>query len=333
MRRPQLHRRFLPVVADNAGGPDRLDAIVLCPGLIQNRFSFEAPTRSLPAFLMRRGFCIYVLEPHGRHRHASGPRADRLQDVLSEDVVPQVSELLVRHRQVSWVGHSLGGLIGLLLPENVSNRLTSMVTVGTPLLPAMGAFGFRGVDRLVAATSRRLHRRHVPLPGKWVGRAFRVFQPAMNFPGARYPLQIYAPGSMHPADLGFFLKNSWAQDSFGVVCDLIELLLHEGDAPDGLPLGERLRALVPPLLVIGGDLDGLAPPKAVKALFERAGSPEKSLRMFGRREHGVRFGHMDLLIGKAAPRTVWPAIADFLQKHHAVTRPVAAMKAPGTSRQ
>jgi pimeloyl-ACP methyl ester carboxylesterase len=316
MRRPQLHRRYLPAAADAAGGPDKLDAIVLCPGLIQNRYSFEAPTRSLPAYLMERRQCVYVVEPHGRHADAGGPRDDSFIDVVEHDVAPQLEDLLRRHPKVAWLGHSLGGLIGLALPPAVSQRLSAMITVGTPLLPAVGVLGRRPVNKLAVAVSRQLHRRELPLSGRFFGGAFRAFKPLMNTRGMRYPLQIYAPGSMHPLDLDFFLKHSWAQDSFGLVGDLLELLVNDGTTAGGLPVGEHLRELQTPLLVLGGDLDGLAPPPAVEALYERAGSAEKRLRIFNRKDDDCAFGHMDLLIGKAAPRVVWPAIAAFLDAHH-----------------
>ena len=81
----------------------------------------------------------------------------------------------------------------------------------------------------------------------------------------------------------------------------------------GLDVDERLTfAGAPPTLVIAGDLDGIAPQASVEHLFRRLGSRDKEFAVLGMQTAGVRFGHVDLLIGRHAPAFVWPRLLRFL---------------------
>jgi poly(3-hydroxyalkanoate) synthetase len=66
-------------------------------------------------------------------------------------------------------------------------------------------------------------------------------------------------------------------------------------------------ALQTPLLVIAGSKDGLAPPEAVRPAYARSGSPDKTYRVFPR-------GHIDILVGRDAPLTVWPLVLSWLDR-------------------
>jgi pimeloyl-ACP methyl ester carboxylesterase len=88
---------------------------------------------------------------------------------------------------------------------------------------------------------------------------------------------------------------------------------------------EKIRALQLPLLVMGGSKDRLAPAEGAKKQFELAGSPDKTLVIFGR-ENGDRheYGHGDLVFGHAAPEEVYPVIARWLEgRASAVELPVS----------
>ena len=65
-------------------------------------------------------------------------------------------------------------------------------------------------------------------------------------------------------------------------------------------------ALELPLLIIAGSADGLAPPEAVRPAYEHSDSPDKTFRVFPR-------GHIDIIVGRDAPLTVWPLILGWLK--------------------
>jgi polyhydroxyalkanoate synthase len=61
-----------------------------------------------------------------------------------------------------------------------------------------------------------------------------------------------------------------------------------------------------PLLVVAGTKDALAPPDSVKPAFERSRSRDKTYREFP-------LGHIDMVLGRDAPFTVWPVVRTWLE--------------------
>jgi poly(3-hydroxyalkanoate) synthetase len=73
---------------------------------------------------------------------------------------------------------------------------------------------------------------------------------------------------------------------------------------------ERFESMDLPLLVIGGSNDDLAPTASVRPAFERSRSKDKTYRTFP-------LGHIDLLVGRDAPLSTWPAVTSWIQKRTA----------------
>lgn len=319
----RLHLRDRVVQLSSSSSADSGAGILLCPGFIQNRHAFESPTLSLIAFLRDLGLAVHVLEVHGRHRQLPGRRTDALADYVEHDVEPVVEMLLGRHDKLAYLGHSMGGLLGVAMRTELSARLAAMITIGSPMLPgahipgvdlaALAAPWRRTVNGLARRVAKGLHRAGAPFPGVQAGRALGRASAVLDRPYVRHPFQVWAPGSFHEGDLAPYLKASFAEDSFGVAADLLELGRTRGKRGGALDFDARLRALETPLLVVGGNLDGLAPPKSVTVLYDRAGTTDKSLLIVGNRVRGEHFGHVDLLVGHRAPAAVWRPIADFLR--------------------
>ena len=66
---------------------------------------------------------------------------------------------------------------------------------------------------------------------------------------------------------------------------------------------EKLRDI--PLLIIAGSEDDLAPPSSVRPAYELSSSSDKTYRVFPR-------GHIDIIVGRDAPLTIWPLILAWL---------------------
>ncbi|TMB22032.1 MAG: hypothetical protein E6J59_04580 [Deltaproteobacteria bacterium] len=74
-----------------------------------------------------------------------------------------------------------------------------------------------------------------------------------------------------------------------------------------------------PLLVIAGTADRFATPAAVRLALDRL--PSATYREFGRAHgHAVDYGHVDLILGRAAPTEVFPVVAGWLAEHARVPR-------------
>lgn len=301
------------VRAGGQGPREHVPALVVCPGFIQNRRAFELPARSLLDHLVGAGFDVYALEfaKHERHRHEGlAHYVDRVAPVAL-DIVRR------RHSQVAWVGHSMGGLVGAALPTHETSRLSALVTLGSPLRPGIGVKLTRALEGAIASASRGLVRRGAAFRGAQLAAMFRLGAGALDHPRARFPLQIWAPGHLRREELLWSLSNAFVEDSWGALADMLDLTHTDGERAGWVLMGERLRALSCPLLVIGADRDGLAPLSSTRALYARAGSAQKRLLEVGAATHGVPFGHIDMLIGEHAPASVWQPLTAFL---HAAVR-------------
>lgn len=297
---------------DDDGSPSEGDAgrpaVLVCPGFIQNRKAFELPERSFLEHLAQAGFDVYALElaKHVRHER------EGLAHYTDSAAVAAVEYVLRRHPHVAWLGHSMGGLIGAGLPPHVSARLSAMVIIGAPLTPGLGVAAARGVEGLFARVGGELMRRGLPFRGSRIAAGFHVGRIVLDHPLVRFPLQVWAPGHLTREELEWSLTNAFIEDSWGAFSDMLDLAVTDGERAGWVPLGERLRALNVPLLVIAGDRDGLAPPRSVRPLYERAGSRDKHMLEVGVANTGVPFGHVDLLVGRHAPEHVWRPVTEFL---------------------
>ncbi len=289
---------------DEGGGP----ALIVCPGFIQNRKAFELPRRSFLEHLTRAGFHVYALELAKHVRH----EGEGLAYYSDRAATAAVDYVTARHRHLAWIGHSMGGLIGVGLPPHVSAKLDAMVIIGAPLRPGFGVAAARGLEALFARVGSGLMREGRSFSGSRVAAWFHVGKPVLDHRLARYPLQIWAPGHLSREELEWALQNAFVEDSWGAFSDMLDLARTDGERAGWLHVGERLRALKPPLLVISADRDGLAPARSTRPLYERAGSADKRLVEVGVATSGVPFGHIDLLVGRHAPEHVWRPVSDFL---------------------
>jgi polyhydroxyalkanoate synthase subunit PhaC len=68
---------------------------------------------------------------------------------------------------------------------------------------------------------------------------------------------------------------------------------------------EEFEAMNVPLLVIAGKNDDLAPPASVEPGYESSRSRDKTYRVFPQ-------GHIDLIMGNDATKTIWPLVEGWI---------------------
>lgn len=293
------------------------DAVILCHGIIQNRRSFEVPSFSVPALLNDAGFDVYAVDMRGRD---GGSSRHDFATYTDDDAVAFALAVAARHRSVSWVGHSMGGLIGVAMQAPVN----AVVALASPLLPGTEALRLLSVDRAIARLSRTTARRGLAFPGKAYSRAFVALQKGLDRGVVPFPLPLWKPGSFDDArDLAFTLDNAFANDGHHVLADLCELGFSNGLRAGRVAFSDRLRSFSSPLLCVAGSADALAPTDSVHALWSRAGSKQRQFIE-------VDAGHIDLVLGNRARTEVWPAVLDFLDQHRRQARPrVSVPGSPG----
>lgn len=310
------------ITIEHSRGPTtKRDApvVIVCHGFVQNRFAFEAPARSLLEQLRSLGVCVAVIELRGR---TGTDMVHGLHEYTDLDAPAVIAALAQRHSKVAWLGHSMGGLIAALLPPAARDQLAAVVTIGAPLLPGragLHCFGGRSTS-LLMRLARAAHARGRRFRGRLVSNGLHALRGLLDVPWLPAPLRLWAPGSIGADALAFSLTRSFTDDSYAVFADLLELVVTDGARAGRIDAGERLAAFTRPILVIAGDLDDLAPPSAARPLFERVGSVHKEYLEIGA-AMGTKAGHLDLLVGHAAPALVWPPIARFLRRHLALSAP------------
>ncbi|MBI1946652.1 MAG: alpha/beta fold hydrolase [Deltaproteobacteria bacterium] len=316
----QVRRELVPVeAADGAAlrverswvvdvDPADAPAVVLCHGFVQNRYGFESPRRSLAAFLRAAGAVVWHVELRGRDgtRAAAG-----LHEYLDVDAPAAVAAVRERHDEVGWVGHSMGGLVGALTPASTS--LAAVVALGSPLFP--GPRRLHGLARALIGPARAAHKSGRPFLGTRWGALLLRLRRGLDVERVPAPIRLWAPGELDDEALAAMLRDSFAEDSWAVFADLLELIATDARRAGSIAVAERLAALSTPLLVVAGGADHLAPPSGTRPLFERAGSRDKHYLEVSHRHTPASLGHIDLVVGDRAPALVWQPALAFLRRH------------------
>jgi alpha-beta hydrolase superfamily lysophospholipase len=299
--------------ATPAGSPAATAApVLLVHGYGQNRYAWHLPSRSFSNYLARAGFDVFNLDlrGHGRSRHLGAHKPTHVADYV-RDLPAAVAEVqrLSGGRPLYYVGHSMGGLIGYAAAATLGPALAGIVTLGSPYHFARGSWALTLVGDAMLAIDRRVPLgQHAP-PLKALGETMRLLRSFIESPLFPLPIRGFAAGSMEPTVHGQHM--SLAMDT-GSVAVLRSLFLGMAESRQS---GHRLGGLTGyagafeeldlPLLIVAGEKDDLAPPASVRPAYERSRSRDKTYRIFP-------CGHIDLIVGRDAPLTVWPLVEAWL---------------------
>ncbi len=290
-------------------------AVLLIHGYGQNRYAWHLPSRSFVNYLAEAGYDVFNLDlrGHGRSRHLGARPPRDLGEYVREDVPAAVETVreLSGHDRTFLVGHSLGGLISYAAAPLIPDEVAGITTLGSPYQFTRGSRFLSGLGNAMLGLDQRLDLGEAAVPLKGFGEAMRLARVFVESPLFPLPIRGYAPKSLEPRILGEHM--SLAMD-IGSVAVMRSLFLRAAEArATGHRLGvlygyaSAFESLDCPLLVIAGSKDGLAPPDAVRPAYERSGSTDKTYRVFPR-------GHVDLLVGRDAPVTIWPLIRTFMDR-------------------
>ena len=254
--------------------------VILLHGSFSNRRFWYSPKGvGLGAYLARAGFDVWIPEMRG---HGLSPRnlqwrQNGVADYARYDL--PVIGAFVREQagQVPhWVGHSLGG---------------------TTLAAALG--GAYLDDRLVAS---------VALFGTQVSRVYWPLKVPPVAWGARLLLKRFAQLSgprfkRGPEDepIGLALESLRWHGLFG------RFGVKERDWWAGLAEVDV------PALAVAGAGDFQDPVWACRKLYEQLGGARKQFLRLGPEQGFEAFGHVDMLVSKAAQTQVWPLVAGWLK--------------------
>ena len=301
--------------------PPRTHPVILCHGIMSNTYTWDLDDEvSFARWLQRQGFTVYALDLRGggaalKPGWFEGPGYTySVDDYVQRDVPAALAAVSARHggRPVHWVGHSMGGIVMYgWLPRGDQQQVRSLTAVGSPaalprhvdwlrssgdLLPLAELF----FDELPAGTLSRLG-------APWADQR------------AVWPLHLlWNPDNLRPGSARRMAAHGTSNLPARVVRQFHEsLLAGRLQSADGqYDYTSAMAQIRVPTLLVGGVLDHLSPPAAVMHAWRALGSPQKQIAILGR-AHGASadFGHVDLTIGEAAPRDVFPRVHDWLVAH------------------
>ncbi len=307
------------------GSPPRPVPVLLGHGVHMNRRSWAlSEDGSLPTALAARGHDVFVAEYRGtassRPPEGVGRWDYGLMDHARSDL-PALIEATCRASgspHVSWVGHSMGGmLVYLHCALRGSSALHRVATLGSPV--RFSSWGRLG-DILLSCADWWLRLR----PRAQVVGASFLGLPVLVFLRGLLLRLLLNPRHLGRRETARLCWSALENVSSGVVRPFVALNLRDQDLCPGVSedreglLKGGLDQLKAPLLVISGSLDGIAPPRAVEPAYHRAGSTEAAYVELGsdvdRSTEDPPFGHCDLISGRAALTRVLPILVEWLEE-------------------
>ena len=284
--------------------------VLLVHGFGQNRYAWHLPSRSLANHLVREGFDVFNLDlrGHGRSRALSRRRARGVECYVREDLPSAIEEVqrLSGGRPVWVVGHSLGGLITYAAAPALDGAIAGIASIGSPYHFTRGSFSLRGIAMFMRALSAaRVKPGNLALTIRPIGAVMRTFRAVAEHPLYPIPLRGWHAGSLEPHVLDEHLRLAFDNAGLGEILDMFDWANQRRFGGQGTDYVDRFEKLALPLLVVSGSNDDLAPPASVRPAFVRSRSPDKTYRSFA-------LGHIDLLVGRDAPKVVWPLVSGWV---------------------
>jgi alpha-beta hydrolase superfamily lysophospholipase len=292
---------------ENGGGTKA--PVLLVHGFGQNRYAWHLPSRSLANHLARSGFDVFNLDlrGHGRSRHFGGRRTHTVTEYIDEDLPNAVDEVfrLSGQREIFLVGHSLGGLCSYAAAPSLDGAVAGIVSIGSPYHFARGSISLQAVAQLVRAMSALRLRPNPAVPLKPVGFGLATFRKLAESPLHPLPWRGWHKGALEPHVLAEHLSLAFDRAGLGELVDMFQWATEKRFGGRESDYVDRFEALDKPLLVVAGTNDDLAPPESVRPAFVRARTRDKTYR-------ALPLGHIDLLVGRDAPRSLWRLVADWI---------------------
>jgi alpha-beta hydrolase superfamily lysophospholipase len=251
--RGEIHTRDGITLSTANWEPDSPKALLL---LAHGHAEHIGRHRKLIDALTERGYAV-AGQDHRGHGRSTGERALAMRfDDYIDDFRLMALEAQERHPNlpVLLFGHSMGGLIAARYALEYQADLSGLVLTGAAFT----------IDEGVAP------------PIKWA-----VHRIARVFPKAPVPRNDEDNLSTDPAVREAFINDPLNYHGTTRMRTASEM------ARAGENALERASTLTVPLLIMHGEIDALTSPRGTERFFERAGSPDKTLRIWPGMKHEV----------------------------------------------
>lgn len=313
-------------------GEASLGPVVLSHGFMNNADAMTLPGPNDLAVRFRdAGFEVFAVSLRGATGSAALPRGGRFAAVdfdahvlRDAPAVLRLVEAVSGPKKVLWVGHSMGGLIGLALAQGPdAGRLAGVAALGSPTHWAAvgGLLRFLAwVGRPLAAMGRLPVRLPAQLVGPWAGRG--------PFPTPDLP--FIRGRNTEPSLLQTTAWHALDDAPAGTLRQMADNLLADvWRLRDGTDLRAGLARIQLPVFLAGADSDQLAPLAGIVATHGALGTPDRQLLKLGT-AHGSKaeYGHGDLLVGRNAPEELFAPLIAWAKRVASGGAPSVRQEAP-----
>ncbi len=297
--------------------------VMLVHGLGQNRYTWNLSKRSFENYLVSQGFETFNVElrGHGMSRANACDYPKRFRTYFTEDIPAFMDAVreISGHHKMFFIGHSLGATLGYCLDAECRDQLLGLISIGGPFNMGKGNLLLKTIARTGVLFEKILPFRP-PYPKAfyidYIGAIARSGLFIMDNRYYKLPLQVWYPGSMERNILEERIQLGFDRTGFNVVRFMFKwgsegrLRSLSGD----VDYEDNITKLKAPVLFVVGDKDVAVPLEAIQEAYEKAGSQDKQLKVFGLESTGTHFGHIDLILGKHAPVHVWPHVLRWMRK-------------------
>jgi pimeloyl-ACP methyl ester carboxylesterase len=229
-----------------------------------------------------------------------------LDDHVMYDV-PAFIHLVKHHTKandVTWVGHSMGGIVALCYLSRYQNQgIGKLVTVGSQVTMPNGQLAGQFLVEMLRTRNFQLAGK---LDAKKLATESKTSMDNMFF------------NEQHTSKKVYNSLTTWASDvpSIGLLQQYM-VLAKEGelyDAKKEFNYTRNMHNVQVPMLIAGGEADQLAPPEVQKQLYQKVGSRDRQLVIYGRGQgFPVAAGHNDALVGQTSERAFYPVIERWIR--------------------
>ncbi len=291
--------------------------VVLIHGLLVGSRFLDFPRASLARYLAEAGFDVWNLSLRGTGRSLSplgwGEKSWTLDEIVAEDF-PTVIDYVNKaagSAEVFVVGYELGGALTFAHVGKVqAHGVAGIVSIATPM-----SFDSPEQDRLDILL--KLNRRPVLWSALSYWNRSRYNQLLFRVPGLKK--FFYNPENVEPRVAQVLMEELLVPVNPGVLNQLTTIIQRDAfvSADGTYSYRDTLSAVRVPVLILGGGMDPIAPPDALRNVYNEVGSEDRELMIFWPdAEEDVSYGHFDLILGKNAKTEVFPLARRWLESRN-----------------
>ena len=289
--------------------------ILCCPGLACNGRIFHFRDElSFARDMSNEGWTVWILHPRGmgpsERPFSSNSKVYGYEDYVKDGIAAME---FVRSRSegpLLWVGHSLGGLIGIDVARRIPTAFDGMITLGTP----------------VALKNHPIHPFYYGI-FKWsfkglktayLGKLSTLVAPWSGWIPALHPAPLFVNFDLiNKADLRAALAQCFEDVPRRVLDEFVAAIESAGG-----PLHEMkeiLETVQFPILAMAGDVDGLAPLEVTTPISEWVQADLIEWHVL------PNFSHLELALSGGVKTIVIPKITKWWDKCSQSSNPPATL--------